>query len=156
MSVRLHLTSDNRVEVVGYLTSLEHGNAGPITFMMDTGSQRTILGPRDAEALGFRTSSFPRYAGPQLIGVGGRGSAFSAGVCEIILGDNEIVGDEEILYFMPGREKDVRSRDGGLRYVKRERTFQLPSVLGTGFLSKKKCVLSIDYGKMTGEILRHL
>jgi len=66
------------------------------------------------------------------------------------------VGDEEVLYFMPGREKDVRSRDGGLRQVRRERTFQLPSVLGTGFLSKKKCVLSIDYGKMTGEILRHL
>ncbi len=154
MSVKLRLTSDSRVEIDGYLTSIRHGNAGPITFMLDTGSQRTLLGARDAEALGFKTSGFPHYTGGPLIGVGGKGRPFSVGVCEIVLGENEIVGEEEVLYFMPEKHVDVRTRGGGLRKEKRERTYQLPSILGTEFLRKKKCILRIDYGMMIGEILK--
>ena len=57
---------------------------------------------------------------------------------------------------MPERETNVRTRGAGMRKEKRERTFQLPSILGTGFLLKKKCILNIDYGKMAGEILKSL
>ncbi len=151
---RTHYLNGRVIEVDGYLTSLDYGRAGPVTFVLDTGSQRTILGARDAEALRFDTSKFPSFTGPSLIGIGGKGRPFNIGVCEIMLGDYDILSKEEVLYFKPERETSYRTRGGGLRKEKRERVFQLPSLLGTQLLSREKCVVSIDFGKKNGEILR--
>lgn len=154
MAIGLRLTADGRIEVDGYLISERYGVRGTITFMVDTGSQRTILGARDAETLGFPTNRFPPYTGPPLIGVGGKGKPFDVGSCQIVLGDAEIVDREQVLYFAPERETKVRTRAGGVRREKRERVFVLPSLLGTDILRRNRCILQVDYGTSAGEIRR--
>ena len=150
--VVLRYTSDLRVEVDGYLSSRQHGVRGPITFVVDTGSHRTILGPRDAAALGFPTGEFPRYSGLPLFGIGGKGVPLDAGPCQIVLGDAEIVDDEPVLFFAPEREEKIRSKGGGARQERRVRTFALPSLLGCAFLERNRCVLTVDFARRQGEI----
>src|SRR5205809_3779527 len=119
MVVALSVTTDGRVEVTGYISSERHGARGPVTFVVDTGSQRTILGARDAEQLRFPTGGFSSYTGPPLVGVGGKGRPLSVGPCQIVLGDAEIVGSVEVLYFAPQKETRTRSRAAGLRLERR-------------------------------------
>jgi len=152
VAVRLRITSDGRVEVDGYIASLDYDVRGAITFLVDTGSQKTILGPRDAETLGFPAERFPPYTGPPLIGIGGKGKPFDAGPCQIVLGDAEIVEVEQVLYFRSEKEVRVRTRGGGARRERRERVFALPSLLGTDILRKRRCVLQVNYGDSTGEL----
>ena len=154
MVVALSVTTDGRVEVTGYISSERHGARGPVTFMVDTGSQRTILVARDAEQLRFPTDGFSSYTGPPLIGVGGKGRPLSVGPCQIVLGDAEIVGSVEVLYFAPQKETRTRSRAAGLRLERRERSFVVPSLLGTDVLRANRCVLEVDYFRLTGEIRR--
>ena len=152
MVVALSVTTDGRVEVTGYISSERHGARGPVTFVVDTGSQRTILGARDAEQLRFPTGGFSSYTGPPLVGVGGKGRPLSVGPCQIVLGDAEIVGSVEVLYFAPQKETRTRSRAAGPRLERRERSFVVPSLLGTDVLRANRCVLEVDYFRLTGEI----
>lgn len=152
MAVRLRITSDGRIEVDGYIASVRYGVRGAITFLVDTGSQRTILGPRDAETLRFPIQNLPPYTGPPLIGIGGKGKPFDVGPCQVVSGDAEIVEEVPVLYFAPEKEVRVRTRGGGVRREIRERVFALPSLLGTDILRKRRCVLEVDYGELTGEI----
>lgn len=151
MAVRLRVTTDGRIEVDGYLVSTRYGVRGAITFLLDTGSQRTILGPRDAQTLGFPVDQFAAYTGPPLIGIGGKGKPFDVGPCQIVLGDAEIVAEEPVLYFAPEKETRMRTRGGGRR-EKRERVFALPSLLGTDILRKRRCILEVNYGESAGAI----
>ena len=125
---------------------------GPVTFMLDTGSQKTILGPRDAKTLGFPVASLPSYIGRPLFGIGGRRRPFDAGLCQIVLGDAELVDDEEMLYFAPEKEVKLKTREGGGRHERRRRTFALPSILGTDILLRNGCILRLDWKSGTGEI----
>ena len=152
MPIALRLTTDGRIVVDGYLSSVLYGARGPISFLLDTGSQRTILGPRDAETMGFPVDAFPWYAGPPLFGIGGKAGAFAVGPCQIVLGDADLVADEDVLYFAPEREVRHRTRGGG-RHEARERMFALPSILGTDILMRNECSLHVDWRTRSGAIL---
>ena len=154
MPVALSVRTDGTVVVTGYISSERYEAKGPITFLVDTGSQRTILGPRDAEMLRFPTSRFPPYTGSPLMGIGGKGKPFDVGPCQIVLGDAEIVDTVPVLYFMPEKETRVRTRGGGLRRETRERVFAIPSLLGVDILLRNQCTLQVDYGRSSGEIRR--
>jgi hypothetical protein len=120
--------------------------------VVDTGSQRTILGPRDAQQLGFPTGSFAPYTGSPLVGIGGKGKPFDVGPCQLVLGDAEVVASVDLLYFAPQKETRVRTRAAGFRSEKRERVFVVPSLLGTDVLRANRCVLEVDYSRSKGEI----
>ena len=151
MAVTLRLTSDGRVEVDAYLISERHGVRGSVAFVVDTGSQKTILGARDAETLGFPAQTFPAYTGPTMFGVGGKGRPLEVGRCQIVLGGGEFVGEVDMIYFAPERETKVKARAPGVRQT-RQKVFALPSLLGTDFLSERHCRLVIDWRSRTGEI----
>ena len=154
MSIALRLTTDGRIEVEAYVSSKRYSAKGPVTFMIDTGSQKTILGPRDAETLGFPVASLPPYAGRPLFGIGGRGRPLDAGLCQIVLGDADLVDDEEMLYFAPEKDVKLKTRQGGGLRERRRRTFALPSILGTEILLRNRCVLRVDWKSGSGEIQR--
>lgn len=154
MPVPLSVRTDGTVVVTGYLSSERYEAKGAVTFLLDTGSQRTILGPRDAEMLRFPTSRFPPYTGSPLIGIGGKGKPFDVGPCQIVLGDAEIVDSVQVLYFKPEKESKVRTRGAGLRRETRERVFAIPSLLGVDILLRNRCALQVDYGQSAGEIRR--
>jgi len=151
--VTLRLTTSGLIEVDGYIISNAYNKRGTITFVLDTGSRDTVLGVRDAEALGFNTKEFPHYTGLPIGGIGGKGRPLEVGTCEIILGDAEIVDDEDVLFFMPEKVTAHRTR-GGLVREKRERIFAVPSLLGTGFLQRNKCIIEIDYHHTKGQIVK--
>src|SRR3989304_4639094 len=98
MAIPLRLTSDGRVEVDAHLISARHRARGSVAFVIDTGSQKTILGARDAVTLGFPTEAFVPYAGSTMFGIGGRGKALDAGRCQIILGGGGREADLDIIY----------------------------------------------------------
>ncbi len=152
MAIELKVTTDGRVEITGYMSSQRYSVQGTITFMVDTGSQRTILGARDAQTLGFHPESFPAYTGRPLMGIGGKGKPFDVGPCQVVLGDAELVDVEQVLYFMPEYETRHRTVAGGLRRETRERSFAVPSLLGTDLLRRNKCKLEVDYAASKGWI----
>lgn len=154
MVIELKVTTDGRVEITGYISSERYTVKGPITFMVDTGSQRTILGAKDAATLDFPTNKFPAYTSPPLMGIGGKGKPFDVGPCQIVLGDAELVETEQVIYFMPQRETRFRTSGGGARREKRERTFAVPSLLGTDLLRRNRCKLYVDYATSRGWIQR--
>src|SRR5204863_45622 len=61
-----------------------------------------------------------------------------------VIGDSEKVGSVEVLYFAPQKETRTRSRAAGLRLERRERSFVVPSLLGTDVLRANRCVLEVD------------
>lgn len=152
MAVLLRVEADGRIVADAYLISEDHGVRGPIAFIVDTGSQRTILGPRDAETIRFPVRQFPPYRGPPLVGIGGKGRPFDAGACQIVLGDAEIVATEQLLYFKPERETRFRTRRGGGRRERRERVYIIPSLLGTDVFRRNRLVLEADFGALRGVI----
>ena len=145
MPIPLRLTTDGRIVVDGYISSKVYDVRGTVAFILDTGSQKTALGSRDAGALGFPVDSFSPYDGGPVFGIGGRAGTFTVGPCEIVLGDADLVADEEILYFAPEREVRHRTRGGGM--------FALPSILGTDILMRNGCRLHVDWRSRSGEIL---
>jgi hypothetical protein len=154
MPITLRLTTDGRIEVEAYLSSPLYHVKGPVTFMLDTGSQKTVLGPRDAETLGFLVASFPPYSGHPLFGVGGKGRPFDVGRCQIVLGTADLVDEEEVLYFAPEKEVRLKTHEGGGRRERRRRVYALPSILGTDILLRNGCSLHVDWKSGTGEIRR--
>lgn len=134
-----------------FLISERHGVRGTIAFVIDTGSQKTILGARDAETLGFPTEAFVPYTGPPMFGIGGRGKPMEVGPCQLVLGGGALVGQVDLIYFVPEKETKMKTKAAGVRRTRR-RVFVLPSLLGTDFLSANRCMLVIDWGNRTGEI----
>jgi len=152
MPIPLRLTTDGRIMVDGYISSKVYDVRGTVAFILDTGSQKTALGSRDAGALGFPVDSFSPYDGGPVFGIGGRAGTFTVGPCEIVLGDADLVADEDVLYFAPEREVRHRTRGGG-RHEARERMFALPSILGTDILMRNECSLHVDWRTRSGAIL---
>ena len=151
MAIPLRLTSDGRVEVDAHLISARHRARGSVAFVVDTGSQKTVLGARDAETLGFPTAAFVLYAGPTMFGIGGKGKALEVGRCQIILGGGALMTDLDLIYVPPDRETTTKTRGSGVRQT-RQRVFALPSLLGTDFFSTSRCTLVVDWASRTGEI----
>ena len=132
MRFPLTVTSSMRLELDAFVVFAEYGKRGPVTFMIDTGSQVSSIGEKDIRALEVEPKWFQRYTGPPIVGIGGRARTLVIPNVTLILtsedGEQEIHPGYEFLYHQPRREKKRRRR--GVQVYEEKAVLRAPASSG--------------------------
>ncbi len=120
------------------------GISGPVDFLLDTGSARTIVGEDDLKRLGLDINTLPRSSTP-ISGWGGTTEACVISNSCIFMRDSEGNSENfETPDIISGKNpRDRMAKKGSARI----RMVSIPSVIGRDFLKLHGLVVHIDVGK---------
>ena len=125
--------------ITAYVELPEKEIAGPVEFIIDTGSSQTVLLDRDVIRLGINVKKLKKAA--KSIGIGGEAETFQLGKAKLYFktenGSNYTI--EKEMYAI---------RHSKLRGEAARRIISLPSILGMDFIKEFKLIINSRDGEV--------
>lgn len=146
MRIPLRILSDGKLELDAYAICGMTRKSGPVTFIVDTGSEVSSIGEKDVKSLGLESKDLAKYVGRPIAGIGGRAKTLVVKDVTVIFGlgqgEEIIVPGRDFLYHKPVKHKKRRRR--GVQRYEEVAVIRTPSIMGMDLLKNMGLALYYD------------